>query len=345
MKLSALTHEAVLAAIAEIDRVGRSNFLRNNSLNSAREYFLLYNGRAYDLKAVVGFAHTLVADRAIPAVVAPSGAVAADRLRSLGFEISAKMEWRTEELILAADFLNQHGWREIAYWELRSLVRPLSDLLRSQWVYAPSIPEYRDQQRICEKLPYLRDAYFAPPNPIPRGRERTVQVAVAFAEDAEGMHALAGKLWEGQRLDLGVEDEINVPAVDDVGSDALSAASFIAAVEGGVRQRWSRIYERDPKLRRRKIDQSRALRGNIACEVCGFDFEIAYPKIGEDFVHVHHAVPLHTTGRVETTLDDLVLLCANCHQMIHRPTQWLEVAELRVIVGSARQDRTLSSAT
>ncbi|MEV6360354.1 HNH endonuclease [Nocardia asteroides] len=345
MKLSALTREAVLAAITEFDRVGRSELLRINHLKSAREYFLLYSGRAYDVKAIVGFANTFVAETYEYPVGAPGGLVAADRLRLLGFEVSSKMEWRTEELILAADFLYQHDWREIASWELWGMVKPLSDLLRSQWVYAPSIPEYRDQQRVCEKLSYLRSAYFSPPEPIPRGRERTVQVAVAFADDAEGMHALAKKLWGGKEIDLRLNDEIEDAGVEDADSEILSAALFIAAVEGGIRQRWSRIYEHDPKLRRRKIEQSRASRGNISCEVCGFDFETAYPNIGEDFIHVHHAVPLHVTGRVETTLDDLVLLCANCHQMIHRPSQWLEVAELRAIVGSARQERTLPSAT
>ncbi|MCC3314967.1 HNH endonuclease [Nocardia africana] len=61
----------------------------------------------------------------------------------------------------------------------------------------------------------------------------------------------------------------------------------------------------------------------MSCEACGFDFELAYPGVGNGYIHVHHAVPLHTTGRIETTLVDLVLLCANCRQMIHRLARWL----------------------
>ncbi|MFB7718082.1 HNH endonuclease [Nocardia sp. NPDC056100] len=329
-----LTREAVLAAIAECDQVGRSAFLARYGLKSAREYFLLYNGRAYDTKAIVGVAHSLVAESRVRPPGAPSGIVAASRLRGLGFEVSAKMEWRTEELILACDLLYQNNWREIPLWESFGLVKPLSRLLRSQWAYSSSIPEYRDSQRISEKLVHLRSAYFDPPSAIPRGRERTVQVSVAFAENPEGMHALAGKLWSDLQLDLRIHDEIDGGLDNVLDSEMMSADVLIASVEGEATHRRIRVYERDPKLRRRKIDRSRDLRGNIACEACGFDFETAYPEIGEGYIHVHHAVPLHITGRVETTLDDLVLLCANCHQMIHRPAKWLTVNELRAIVAS-----------
>ncbi|MGW0245497.1 HNH endonuclease [Nocardia goodfellowii] len=334
MKLSVLTREAVLAAIAECDKVGRSEFLRRCRLKPAREYYLLHSGRAYDAKAIAGFAYTLIESDAHP-WGAPSGLVVMGRLQELGFEGSAKMEWRTEELILAGDFLHQHDWDEIPYWKLRKLARPLSEMLRSQWVYAFSIPEYRDADIICKKLADLRSAYFDPPSRVPRGRERTVQVAIAFAQDPDGMHALAGTLWTDLQLDLDSGDDIDVSSDTALGSTIPPAEMLTAAVEGRAIQRRSRVYERDPKLRKRKIDQSRDLRGNIACEVCEFDFEKIYPEIGEGFVHVHHAVPLHTTGRVRTTLNDLALLCANCHQMIHRPTKWLTVAELRAIVRSA----------
>ena len=83
-------------------------------------------------------------------------------------------------------------------------------------------------------------------------------------------------------------------------------------------ERFIRVAERNPKLRRAKIAQARNERGSISCETCGFDFEDAYGDLGDGYIHVHHKVPLHFSGQVENTLDDLILVCANCHVMIHR---------------------------
>lgn len=52
---------------------------------------------------------------------------------------------------------------------------------------------------------------------------------------------------------------------------------------------------------------------------CGFGFEKAYGPLGKDFIEVHHVVPLSEAGRVNTDpLTDLIVLCANCHRMVHR---------------------------
>ena len=97
----------------------------------------------------------------------------------------------------------------------------------------------------------------------------------------------------------------------------------LSAIEGELRQRlvWSR--SRESSLRTAKLQQ--ALRestdGLLRCEVpgCGFCFESVYGEVGKGFAHVHHVNAL--AGREEaqvTTLDDLVIVCANCHAMIHR---------------------------
>lgn len=162
-----------------------------------------------------------------------------------------------------------------------------------------------------------------------RGGKLSAQVAEAFAKDNHKMRALAEMLRQDGQLDLVLDHDEHAETPE---IDATSADEFAAAIEGKVFQRITRVYERDPKLRRRKIEQSRKERNSIACEVCGFDFEVTYPGVGDGYVHVHHVVPLHTSGPVENTLDDLILLCANCHQMIHRPKQWLTPDELRAIL-------------
>lgn len=49
--------KAILDAIEEFDQIGRAPFLAKYGYGRAIEYFLVYNGRLYDSKAIVGVAH------------------------------------------------------------------------------------------------------------------------------------------------------------------------------------------------------------------------------------------------------------------------------------------------
>src|SRR5262245_21201562 len=57
MGLANLTRPAVLAAIEEHDRLGRTEFLRRYGFGPARDYRLRFAGREYDSKAIAGVAH------------------------------------------------------------------------------------------------------------------------------------------------------------------------------------------------------------------------------------------------------------------------------------------------
>jgi hypothetical protein len=58
-------------------------------------------------------------------------------------------------------------------------------------------------------------------------------------------------------------------------------------------------------------DGSRFSRCRTTCEVCGFDFERRYGLVGRGFIECHHVTPLAETDEIETTLDDLTVVCAN----------------------------------
>ena len=73
--------------------------------------------------------------------------------------------------------------------------------------------------------------------------------------------------------------------------------------------------------------------GRLACEICGFTFGAAYGPRGVDFIECHHVTPLSEIeiGR-KTRFDDLALVCANCHRIIHAKRPWLTIEQLREIV-------------
>jgi len=72
--------------------------------------------------------------------------------------------------------------------------------------------------------------------------------------------------------------------------------------------------------------------GTLMCEACDFDFVTRYGESGHGFIECHHNVPLSQSGETTTRIDDLALLCASCHRMIHVRSPMLTVAELRKVI-------------
>ncbi len=72
--------------------------------------------------------------------------------------------------------------------------------------------------------------------------------------------------------------------------------------------------------------------GRLYCEVCGFDFEKVYGEIGKNFIEAHHIKPVsQLMPNEKTRVEDIVLLCSNCHSMIHRKKPWLTVDQLSTL--------------
>ena len=57
----------------------------------------------------------------------------------------------------------------------------------------------------------------------------------------------------------------------------------------------------------------------LRCQACGFSFVQTYGSLGEGFIEAHHILPLsELTEETETKIEDIALVCSNCHRMIHR---------------------------
>jgi hypothetical protein len=103
--------------------------------------------------------------------------------------------------------------------------------------------------------------------------------------------------------------------------------------EGRELFRQHRSLERNQRLvecaKRRAWERDRLLR----CEACGFSFAETYRDIGDGFIEAHHTRPLagkrSPTG---TRVEDLALVCSNCHRMLHRGEARLDVAGLRRVL-------------
>jgi len=89
--------------------------------------------------------------------------------------------------------------------------------------------------------------------------------------------------------------------------------------EGELRLRSHYVRERSRYLRAQKVAAYRAEHGFLACELCGHKESGTYPPpLGERIFEVHHHRPLSTAmTSVQTKLEDLAVLCANCHRAVH----------------------------
>ncbi|GAB5407308.1 MAG: hypothetical protein Aurels2KO_55390 [Aureliella sp.] len=87
-----------------------------------------------------------------------------------------------------------------------------------------------------------------------------------------------------------------------------------ASTEGGARVVISLRAERSPRARHDAIK----IHGT-RCMACSFSFGEMYGDWGDGFIEVHHVVPLSEHEQRDTNAaTDLIVLCANCHRMVHR---------------------------
>jgi hypothetical protein len=112
-------------------------------------------------------------------------------------------------------------------------------------------------------------------------------------------------------------------------SDDPSITTSVA-IEGGRSLVEHLQQERSRSLVEAKRRAFRASHGQLRCEACQVSESAMPAGLGEGCFEVHHLVAL--SGRASsglTRIDELALLCANCHRMIHRSNPMLTVEQLR----------------
>lgn len=108
---------------------------------------------------------------------------------------------------------------------------------------------------------------------------------------------------------------------------------FMEAPEGRILTRTHIFRERNRAIVQQRKQKAIKENGKLICEVCGFDFADKYGDRGHGFIECHHTKPLETLPENhKTRLEDLSLVCSNCHRMIHAERPWLSILQLRSIL-------------
>lgn len=229
-----------------------------------------------------------------------------------------KHDWTRDELVLICEAVAARGWKAFhasskEAWELSTLIRELSSVPETD-----RDPAFRSPESIQRKSYDIVTAASWYQGTPTKGGSLTRKVVVEYEANPELIDV------EARALRLAAAPVADGPVMDL--DDELAEAE---AREGRAMLVAHYRRERNRPLRQAKLQFVLASGGQIRCEVCGFSFGARYGELGEGFVEVHHVLPLHASGETITRLQDLALLCSNCHRMIHRARPWLTPAELR----------------
>lgn len=146
--------------------------------------------------------------------------------------------------------------------------------------------------------------------PVNQGHTYDVQLMNKRADRV----AIQQLLWS--RFQPYLNTEVMNTYIEEVSGLVAGTDEDMSGAEGTWKENMHKYRERNNSLVYKKKNE--ALRkGKLFCECCNFDFSKAYPTVGSGFIECHHKIPIHQGARI-TSIDDLALVCANCHRMLHR---------------------------
>jgi 5-methylcytosine-specific restriction protein A len=233
--------------------------------------------------------------------------------------------WARDELILALDLYFDHKPSSIS--KTHPAIAALSKVLNGLPIHGdrPDALRFRNPNGVYMKLcNFLR----CDPTYTGKGLQRGAQAEVGVWTEFAGNRALLKKTAAAIRAGASAPDAAN--------EEDRRADEEEEFPEGKVLFRLHRARERSAALREKAKAAAMKGKGCLACAACGLDFHAKYGEVGRGYIECHHAVPVSELGASGATkLKDVVLLCANCHRMIHRRRPWLSVKELGLLLTTA----------
>ena len=235
--------------------------------------------------------------------------------------MSKNPNWTRDELIVALDFYLRHA--PVIPGKHAQEVAELSEFLkRLQGAMGGAISEdFRNHNGVYMKLMNFRrlDPEY-PGKGLLRGGREEETVWGLYYEKSDELRTVSAN--------------IRAFVLSQAVPSTELAEGGLEGTEGRVLTRVHRYRERDSGLVRRKKEAALTENNTLVCEVCDFNFEFVYGDRGQGFIECHHKVPLSelSPDGDRTSLDDLALLCSNCHRMVHKNRPWLSIEELRGMV-------------
>lgn len=120
-------------------------------------------------------------------------------------------------------------------------------------------------------------------------------------------------------------NRVRLNKIREMENRVLKEVKVVEVKEG---QRY--ISEVTFRARNRALIEAKKANSDYRCEVCKMRFKEVYGGIGEGYIIAHHVNPIGSRKSAsKTTLDDIALVCANCHEMLHIIEPPMSISELR----------------
>lgn len=213
------------------------------------------------------------------------------------------IEWKPGRFYLIIFPENRNG----PLLEIHRLEKSESGDTYLGWTYKPTKRDVKNLKRV----EYFSKYYFSP------------EVTISFPVDLNEIDDFLDEVFT--LTDVRIKADL----LDDAEPEFRDAFP-----EGKKIERYHKTRERNPTVIRLAKKEFKRKNGKLFCQVCNFDFEKRYGKVGEDFIEAHHTMPLSQVmdDKVETKLSDIALLCSNCHRMVHRKRPWLSIREISKLI-------------
>jgi 5-methylcytosine-specific restriction protein A len=239
----------------------------------------------------------------------------------------ANPDWTRDELILALDLY----FREPSARGSKSHpgCAELSAILNSLPIHSGEAHEntFRNPNGVGMKLSnFLKYDPSYTGKGLQAGSKLEEEVWNTFASNQKRLSEVAGAIKAGVSALIAAKE--SVPDIVEADEETEEGKLLVAL---------HKRRERDASFARKKKDQVLKSNGALACEVCQFDFNIAFGPHGYGFAECHHDRPLSKMAPGEKTkLSDLRIVCANCHRMLHRGKNWPTIIELQAMISSQK---------
>lgn len=236
-------------------------------------------------------------------------------------------KWHRDEIILALElyFSPDRGSIDASNPKILELSKLLNSLPLIQ--DRPDKEKFRNANGVSLKMSNFLslDKENYPGKGMSRHSKLDEEVFKEFYSQRKLLNDIASKIKQ-----IGTYEEVmkKVAAIEE---DEQTIRDTVR--EGATLYKLHKVKERDTRIVKSKKAKVLALKGKLICEVCDFDFFEFYGAIGYGFIECHHRTPLASLEiPTDTSLEDLALVCSNCHRILHRKINELTVEVLRRLI-------------
>jgi len=237
-------------------------------------------------------------------------------------------KWHRDEIILALDlyFSQDRGPIDFKNPNIVNLSQTLNAL--PLFSFRPDQEKFRNPNGVALKL-----SNFLAIDPNYQGKGMTGGSKL----DEKIFREFSGKRELLREIAIEIRNVINSPILTEEILAIDENEDEDNFEEGRILYKLHKVRERNPKIVKRKKEQQLRLHGKLTCEICDFNFEAFYGPIGREFIECHHRTPLASLKVAsKTTLEDLALVCSNCHRMLHKGMRTLSVDILKECINLVR---------